>query len=149
MKLILASLALVFGGLHSIANQSLSAERPNILLILPDQMRASAMACDGNAEIKTPNIDRLAAEGIRFQRTYANVPVCCPARAILMTGMYPHVNGKIANDLRLREEQVTIAEILAAAGYRTRFIGKWHLDGICAIRRMMQVVLHLKFPLFC
>jgi arylsulfatase A-like enzyme len=108
---------------------SFATERPNILLILPDQMRASAMGCDGNAQVLTPHIDRLAAEGIRFKRTYANVPVCCPARAILMTGTYPHVNGMIANDLRLREEQVTIAERLRDVGYRTGFIGKWHLDG--------------------
>lgn len=112
-----------------IAAQPVFAAPPNILLILPDQMRASAMGCDGNAEIKTPHIDRLAAEGIRFKRTYANVPVCCPARAILMTGTYPNVNGMIANDLRLREEQITIAERLRDAGYSTGFIGKWHLDG--------------------
>lgn len=87
------------------------------------------MACDGNLDAKTPNIDRLAAEGMRFPRTYANVPVCCPARAILLTGTYPHVNGMVANDLRLREEQVTLAEILQQAGYRTGFVGKWHLDG--------------------
>lgn len=102
---------------------------PNILLILPDQMRASAMGCDGNKEVQTPNIDRLASEGMLFKRTYANVPVCCPARAILMTGTYPQVNGMIANDLRLREEHITIAERLRDAGYRTGFIGKWHLDG--------------------
>lgn len=107
----------------------LAAERPNILLILPDQMRASAMGCDGNTEVITPHIDALAAEGIRFARTYANVPVCCPARAILLTGTYPHVNGMLANDLRLREEQVTLAEVLREAGYRTGFVGKWHLDG--------------------
>lgn len=106
-----------------------ASTKPNILLILPDQMRASAMGCDGNKQVKSPNIDRLAAEGILFKRTYANVPVCCPARAILMTGTYPHVNGMMANDLRLREEQVTIAEILSEKGYRTGFIGKWHLDG--------------------
>src|SRR5690606_31663592 len=106
-----------------------AAERPNILLILPDQMRASGMACDGNPQVKTPNIDRLAAEGMRFKNTYANVPVCCPARAILLTGTYPHVNGMMANDLRLREEQVTLAERLRDAGYRTGFVGKWHLDG--------------------
>lgn len=87
------------------------------------------MGCDGNPEVQTPNIDRLAAEGMRFSRTYANVPVCCPARAILMTGTYPHINGMIANDLRLREEEITIAERLQAAGYRTGFVGKWHLDG--------------------
>lgn len=106
-----------------------AAERPNILLILPDQLRASALGCDGNTDVKTPNIDRLAADGVRFPHTYANVPVCCPARAILLTGTYPHVNGMVANDLRLRESQVTVAEILRDAGYRTGFVGKWHLDG--------------------
>jgi len=108
---------------------TVAADKPNILLILPDQMRASAMGCDGNMQVKTPNVDRLAAEGILFKRTYANVPVCCPASAILLTGTYPHVNGMMANDLRLREEQVTIAEILGVAGDQTGFVGKWHLDG--------------------
>jgi arylsulfatase A-like enzyme len=121
----------LFGLLAILGGHAFAAPppRPNILLILPDQMRASAMACDGNPDVQTPNIDRLAAEGIRFRRTYANVPVCCPARAILLTGTYPHVNGMIANDLRLREDQVTIAELLRGAGYRTGFVGKWHLDG--------------------
>lgn len=114
-----------FGILHL----SLAAERPNILIILPDQMRASATGCDGNVDVRTPNIDRMAAEGVRFKRTYANVPVCCPARSILITGTYPHVNGMVANDLRLREERITIAERLRDAGYRTGFVGKWHLDG--------------------
>jgi len=106
-----------------------AAQRPNILLIMPDQMRASAMGCDGNPDVKTPHIDRLATDGVRFKRTYADTPVCCPARAVLLTGTYCHVNGMIANDLRLREEQVTLAEILRDAGYRTGFVGKWHLDG--------------------
>jgi arylsulfatase A-like enzyme len=106
-----------------------SSQPPNVLLILPDQMRASAMGCAGNANVITPNIDRMAREGILFRKTYANVPVCCPARAILMTGTYPHINGMVANDLRLRESETTIAEILKQKGYRTGFIGKWHLDG--------------------
>ncbi len=80
-------------------------------------------------EIHTPNLDRLASEGAYLPNTFANTPVCCPARAILMTGTYCHVNGMVANDLRLRESQETIAEWLKAAGYRTGFIGKWHLDG--------------------
>ncbi|MEN9636783.1 MAG: hypothetical protein RL077_5187 [Verrucomicrobiota bacterium] len=106
-----------------------AADRPNIILLLPDQMRASAMGVAGNPDVQSPNIDRLAREGIRFKRTYANVPVCCPARAILLTGTYPHVNGMMANDLRLRESEITIAETLRGAGYRTGFVGKWHLDG--------------------
>lgn len=120
---ILLAFPLLLTGAHA------ATQRPNILLILPDQMRASAMGCDGNGDVQTPNIDRLAADGMMFKRTYANVPVCCPARAILLTGTYPHVNGMVANDLRLREEHVTITEILRDAGYRTGFVGKWHLDG--------------------
>ena len=105
------------------------SRRPNLVLILPDQMRGQDMGCAGNAEIHTPSLDRLASEGAYLPNTFANTPVCCPARAILMTGTYCHVNGMVANDLRLRESQETIAEWLKAAGYRTGFIGKWHLDG--------------------
>jgi len=122
--MVLAGLAIFLSG-----RTLFSADRPNILLIMPDQMRASAMGCDGNPQVKTPHIDQLAARGVHFRNTYANVPVCCSARAILLTGTHAHVNGMIANDLRLREEETTLAELLAAEGYRTGFVGKWHLDG--------------------
>ncbi len=121
-------LAAIFACLLTSVAQA-ADKRPNILLLFPDQMRAEAMGCMGNPDVKTPNLDRMAKEGMLFRRTYANTPVCCPARAILLTGTYPHVNGMVANDLRLRESEVTIAEILRDAGYRTGFIGKWHLDG--------------------
>ena len=113
----------------STAPQVRASRRPNILLILPDQMRGQDMGCMGNGEVRTPSLDRLASQGILFRNTFANSPVCCPARAILMTGQYCHRNGMVANDLRLREEQVSIAEALRGSGYRTGFIGKWHLDG--------------------
>jgi arylsulfatase A-like enzyme len=103
--------------------------RPNVLLLLPDQLRPQALGCMGNRDARTPHFDRLAREGLLLRNTFANSPVCCPARAILMTGQYCHVNGMVANDLRLRESRVTIAEILQGQGYRTGFIGKWHLDG--------------------
>ncbi len=83
----------------------------------------------GNPDCKTPNIDRLASEGLVLPNTFANTPVCCPARANLLTGTYAHRNGMVANDLRLRESETSIANLLSAAGYRTGFIGKWHLDG--------------------
>jgi len=83
----------------------------------------------GDPDVRTPNLDALASQGILFRNTFANTPVCCPARALILTGKYAHKNGMVANDLRLRELETTIAELLAAQGYHTGFIGKWHLDG--------------------
>jgi arylsulfatase A-like enzyme len=105
------------------------AKPPNVLFILPDQLRSQALGCMGNRDVHTPNIDRLASEGLVLPNTFANTPVCCPARANLLTGTYAHRNGMTANDLRLRESETSIADLLGRAGYRTGFIGKWHLDG--------------------
>lgn len=104
-------------------------KRPNILFLMPDQHRYHAMGCAGNPDVKTPNIDKLASQGVQMLNTIANTPVCCPARANLLTGQYAHRNGMVANDLRLREGGVSLAREFAAAGYRTGFVGKWHLDG--------------------
>ncbi len=103
--------------------------RPNVLIIMPDQWRGQDLGCAGNRDVQTPNLDRLASQGVFFRNAFANTPVCCPARAIMLTGTYAHKNGMIANDLRLRESETTIAEILKAGGYRTGYVGKWHLDG--------------------
>jgi arylsulfatase A-like enzyme len=105
------------------------APRPSFLIVLPDQLRAQALGCLGSPDIQTPYLDALAKEGVLFRNTFANTPVCCPARAVLLTGRYAHANGMVANDLRLRESERTVAEILREQGYRTGFIGKWHLDG--------------------
>ncbi len=105
-------------------------DRPlNVLFLFPDQMRAQAMGCMGNPDVQTPNLDLLASEGVLFRNHFANSPVCCPARAIILTGKYAHANGMVANDLRLRESETSFSEIFAEAGYRTGFVGKWHLDG--------------------
>lgn len=127
--LVLAAALAVCAERPSLAADDSPSNRPNILWIMPDQLRAQALGCMGNPDVKTPNIDRLAREGILFRQMFANTPVCCPARAILMTGEYANKNGMLANDLHLRESKTTIAEILSDAGYRTGFIGKWHLDG--------------------
>ena len=113
----------------SLRSSSTGSRRPNILFIMPDQLRAQALGFSGNPDVRTPNIDRLASEGLVFENTFANSPVCCPARANILTGKYAHRNGMVANDLRLRETETTIAEVLSKAGYRTGFVGKWHLDG--------------------
>ena len=104
-------------------------KRPNILFLMPDQHRYHAVGCLGNTDVKTPHLDRLASEGVILDHVFANTPVCCPARSILLTGQYCHRNGMVANDLRLREGSVSFPQSLRDAGYRTGFVGKWHLDG--------------------
>ncbi|UCD28907.1 MAG: sulfatase-like hydrolase/transferase, partial [Planctomycetota bacterium] len=103
--------------------------RPNIIILMPDQMRGQAMGVAGNPNVITPNIDKLAAQGLYLPNTVANTCVCTPARATILTGTYVHSNGAIVNDLRLQESNITMAEVLAENGYSTGFIGKWHLDG--------------------
>jgi len=112
-----------------VAPAVLAQRRPSLLFIFPDQMRAQALGVMGNQDVRTPHLDRLASEGVLFENTLANSPVCSPARAVMLTGKYAHRNGMIANDLRLREEEITLAELFQQAGYATGFIGKWHLDG--------------------
>ena len=87
------------------------------------------MGCAGNPVIETPHLDRLANEGVRFDRAYCAFPLCCPWRASFMTGKYPHANGMYANHYAIPLGQEFLAEILAASGYRTGYIGKWHLNG--------------------
>ena len=111
-----------------------TAERPNIVIIMADDMGYSDIGCFGS-EIRTPNIDAMAEAGVRFTRFY-NTGRCCPTRASLMTGLYPHQAGighmvsdrKLPGYIgRLNERCVTIAEVLHSAGYATALAGKWHV----------------------
>ena len=125
-----AALAIVlssFADLHA-------EERPNIVVLFADDMGFSDVGCFGS-EIQTPHIDRLAATGLRFTHFY-NAGRCCPSRASILTGLYPHQAdiGHMAGDLavrgyrdRLSLQAVTLAEVLGAAGYHTLMTGKWHL----------------------
>lgn len=108
----------------------MTGRRPNLLYVFADQLRGQDLGCAGNRDVSTPTIDRLAAEGVRCTRAYANSPVCTPSRGTLLTGQYPLTNRVVANDLPLPVDAPTVSATLAAAGYRTGYVGKWHLDGV-------------------
>ena len=103
---------------------------PNIVYVFADQMRATAMGCMHDEAVQTPHLDRLADQGVLFTNAIANTPVCTPSRASLITGKHALTARCIANDLRLPEDELSIADTLKARGYRTGYVGKWHLDGI-------------------
>ena len=101
-------------------------DRPNILLICTDQQRRDTMACYGNDWVQSPNVNALADESFVFENCYVTVAVCSPARASLLTGLYPHTAGVIKNSVPLLESAPSIAT-LAPTEYRTAKFGKWHL----------------------
>ncbi len=103
-----------------------NANRPNVLLILADDMGYSDIGCFGS-EIKTPNIDALAADGLKFTECY-NSARCCPSRASLLTGLAPHQAGFPDMSGVLSPHSVTLPEMLDDAGYSTSMVGKWHLS---------------------
>ena len=102
---------------------------PNVVFILTDQWRASAFGYAGDPNVRTPNLDRLAAASVRFENAVSVCPVCTPYRASLMTGRFPTSTGMFLNDIYLPEKELCMAEIYKSAGYQTAYIGKWHLDG--------------------
>ncbi|PAW84902.1 MAG: N-acetylgalactosamine-6-sulfatase [Pedosphaera sp. Tous-C6FEB] len=115
--------------------------RPNIVMVFIDDMGWGDFSCFGNKDAKTPNVDRLAAEGIRFEQFYVNAPICSPSRCALVTGQYPQrwrvtsfLNNRADNDRRgvahwLDPKAPTLARLLKKSGYATGHFGKWHLGG--------------------
>jgi len=109
-----------------------SEQKPNIIFVLTDQWRAQATGYNGDPNLreKTPNLDALANQGINFRNAVSVCPVCTPYRAALLTGQFPTTTGMFFNDLQLPAESLSMAELFKEAGYRTCYIGKWHLDGM-------------------
>jgi arylsulfatase A-like enzyme len=106
--------------------------RPNILVITTDQQYAGAMSCTGNPFLHTPAMDRIAAEGTRFERAYCSNPICVPSRASYMTGTMPHENGIDYNAHTTgpfldKEKTPCLARFFREAGYDTGYFGKWHI----------------------
>ena len=111
-----------------LAAPAFAADRPNVLLILTDDQGWGDVHSHGNERLDTPNLDRLAAQGARFERFFVS-PVCAPTRAALLTGRYSlrcGVHGVTRGHETMRSEEVTIAELLRDAGYATGCFGKWH-----------------------
>lgn len=109
--------------------KKLNDRKPNIVYLLTDQWRGSALGYDGNIDVKTPNLDAFASEAINFTNAVSVTPVCTPHRAALFTGKYPTSTGMFMNDLYLSSEELCMAEMYKAEGYNTAYWGKWHLDG--------------------
>ena len=112
----------------ALAAPASKTERPNLLFLIADDHARYVMGCDGNRTSKTPNIDRLSAEGVRFARNYCNSPVCTPSRQCILTGQMPHSAGVTLLATPLSEDKPTIAKQLAARGYKTAVLGKMHFN---------------------
>ncbi|NBP76929.1 MAG: arylsulfatase [Proteobacteria bacterium] len=106
----------------------MTGSRPNILVIFADQQRWDTLGCNGHPMDLTPELDRLARSGTRFVLPITNQPVCAPARATLLTGRYGTSHGVWRNNIGLAPGTPTLATRLSGAGYRTGYVGKWHLS---------------------
>lgn len=108
-------------------SQRLSGSRPNILFIMADDHAQHGLSCYESPFLKTPQIDRLAREGMRFTHAFGVNSLCAPARAALLTGKHSHINGKKTNADPFDGRQATFPALLQDAGYETAIVGKWHL----------------------
>jgi arylsulfatase A-like enzyme len=136
-NLILFFLAVIFFPFNSSASgDEETQKKPNLLFIFPDQFRVQSMGFMNEDPVHTPNIDRLASEGMVFTNAVSNRPLCSPYRAMLMTGKYPFSNGVQTNVNTssrkfgnfLKDNEICFGDVLKANGYFAGYIGKWHLD---------------------
>ena len=126
------SSALGFGlgavsGCLSVAEQPERAKQPNIIYLLADQLRYPSCGYAGDEKARTPNLDRMACEGVNFRQAVSHMPVCSAYRASLFTGKYTTGTGMVINELRINPNQTCLGHMLTRAGYDTGYIGKWHL----------------------
>ncbi len=117
-------------------------KRPNVLVVFDDQLRADVCGVYGGKNITTPNIDRLASQGVTFNNSLSTCPLCTPYRGMLQTGRYPTHSGLVLNWVEANPRQRCVAHVFRDAGYKTGFIGKWHL----AAGRQKKAGMHAATP---
>jgi len=122
------------------------AERPNILLIMTDQLRFDALSANGCKDANTPNMDKLVANGVSFERAYTTNPVCSPARSSFLTGKMPCETGVVTNGRGIVSSVPNVGEWLRPRGYETVYCGKWHLPEPRAIDMPGFTVLPTPMP---
>src|SRR6185437_10733559 len=123
------------GALSSVAMEaqdtraaSKDPEKPNVILVISDQFRWDCLGANGQNPLNlTPNLDRMAAEGVNFANAITNQPVCAPSRACLFTSLYPTRHGVWRNGIALPAQLPTLPKLFRQAGYSANYIGKWHL----------------------
>lgn len=115
---------------NRIMSHEIMNPRPNIIVIFPDQLRRQALGCYGDPNVATPNIDRMAREGVAFDNACTSYPVCVPFRFTLMTGLYGHARNVPCIGYRLDPAERTLADEFNENGYHTIYVGKWHLADI-------------------
>ncbi len=120
-------LSIIFCSLFCKLSLIEAASRPNILFIFADDHAAQAIGCYGSKINKTPNLDRIGNEGMRFENCFCTNSICGPSRAVILTGKYSHKNGFYRNGNCFDGTQVTFPKLLKKSGYQTAIIGKWHL----------------------
>lgn len=111
------------------AAETAPAGRPNLVFVLIDDLRFDALRCLGHPWVDTPHLDALAAGGMVFDRAYVTTALCSPSRASMLTSTYAHRHGVLDNTTPLPEDLVLFPALLRASGYRTAFVGKWHMGG--------------------
>ena len=130
-----------------LALPALGDSRPNILLVVADDLGYGDLACFGDANVKTPNLDRLAAEGMKLTHCYSAAAICSPARTGLMTGRCPQRVGIYSaipffSPMHVRDSEITVATLLRDGGYATAQCGKWHMNGRFNLPSQPQPVDH-------
>jgi arylsulfatase A-like enzyme len=129
MKYFTFLLALLLGPLDALHSAETSAKKPNVIVIVVDDLGYGDVSCLTNGAVKTPNIDRLAKTGVKFTSGYVTAPLCGPSRAAIFSGIYGQRFGFVDNEGGIPAGQTLFPGALRAAGYRTTLLGKWHSSG--------------------